>query len=170
MGVHPHTREYEEQDQTFLQDSRLSFIPEVSRQSIVGRYARSRRERSDPNFRLGYANSQKFIRAFLEAGGTVIASSDTTLGAMPGMDLHRELELLVDSGLSPLQALQAATRNPAQLIGQGHDLGTIESGKLADLIVIGGNPLQDIRNTRKIEMVIQGGKCWRLAMTPRFWT
>jgi len=158
MGVHPHTREYEEQDRSFLQDPRLSFIPEVSRQSIVGRYARSMRDRSDPKFQLGYAKSQKFIRAFLDAGGTVIASSDTTLGAMPGMDLHRELELLVDAGLSPLQALQAATRNPAQLIGQGHDLGTIESGKLADLIVIGGDPLQDIRNTQKIEMVIKGGK------------
>jgi cytosine/adenosine deaminase-related metal-dependent hydrolase len=158
MGVHPHTREYQEQDRSFLQDPRLSFIPEVSRQSIIGRYARSTRDRSDPKFQLGYAKSQRFIQAFLEAGGTVIASSDTTLGAMPGMDLHRELELLVDSGLSPLQALQAATLNPARLIGQDHDLGTVEPGKLADLIVIGGDPLQDIRNTRKIERVIKAGK------------
>ena len=158
MGVHPHTREYEEQDQAFLRDPRLSFIPELSRQSIVGRYSRSRRARSDPKFQVGYAKSQEFIKSFLEAGGTVIASSDTTLGAMPGMDLHRELQLLVDSGLSPLEALQAATRNPAQLIGQGHELGTIESGKLADLIVIGGDPLQDIRNTQMIEMVIKDGE------------
>jgi imidazolonepropionase-like amidohydrolase len=116
------------------------------------------RERSDPRFQLGYTKSQQFIQAFLEAGGTVIASSDTTLGAMPGMDLHRELELLVDSGLSPLQALQAATRNPAQLIGQDHNLGTVEPGKLADLIVIGGDPLLDIRNTQRVEIVIKAGK------------
>ena len=74
-------------------------------------------------FQRGYANSQKFIRAFLEAGGTVIASSDTTLGAMPGMDLHRELELLVDSGLSPLQALQAATLSPCPAYWSGSRSG-----------------------------------------------
>ncbi len=168
MGVHPHTREYEEQDRAFLQDSRLSFIPELSRQSIMGRYSRSRRARSDPKFQVGYAKSQEFIKSFLEAGGTVIAASDTTLGAMPGMDLHRELQLLVDSGLSPLEALQAATRNPAQLIGQGHELGTIESGKLADLIVIGGDPLQDIRNTQMIEMVIKDGKVLDIDLDAQF--
>jgi imidazolonepropionase-like amidohydrolase len=158
MGVHPHNERYEEQDRTLLQNSSLSFVPRVSRESIVGRYARTSEVRSDPKFQVGYANTQKFIRAFSDAGGTVVAASDTTLGGMPGLDLHRELELLVDAGLSSHQALQAATRVPAQLIGKGRELGTIEPGKWADLIVIGGDPLADIRNTQKIEMVIQGGR------------
>lgn len=168
MGVHPHTTEYEEQDRTLLQDPHLSFIPELSRQSILGRYARARDQRSDPKFQKGYANTQRFIKAFFDAGGTVVAASDTTLGAMPGMDFHRELELLVEAGLSPHQALQAATRVPAQIIGKGRELGTVEPGKWADLIVIGGDPLADIRNTRKIEMVIKGGKIVDTDYDPQF--
>ena len=168
MGVHPHTAEYEEQDRVFLEDPKLSFIPEVSRESILGRYARARDQRSDPKFQVGYANTQRFIKAFFDAGGTVVAASDTTLGAMPGMDFHRELELLVDAGLSPHQALQAATRVPAQIIGKGRELGTVEPGKWADLIVIGGDPLADIRNTRKIEMVIKGGKVVDTDYDPQF--
>ena len=168
MGVHPHTSEYEEQDRNILQDPNLSFIPEVSRQSILGRYARSRNGRSDPRFQVGYANTQSFIKAFFAAGGTVVAASDTTLGAMPGMDLHRELELLVEAGLSPHQALQAATRVPARLIGRGGELGTVEPGKWADLIVIGGDPLADIRNTRRIEMVIKGGQILDTDYDPEF--
>ena len=131
MGIHPYTTEYEEQDRTLFQDPRLSFVPEVSRESILGRYARARDDRSDPKFQVGYANTQRFIKDFFDAGGTVVAASDTTLGAMPGMDFHRELELLVDAGLSPHQVLQAATRVLAQIIGKGRELGTVEPGKWA---------------------------------------
>ena len=168
MGVHPHTDDYEEQDRLLLEDPGLSFIPEVSRQSILGRYARARDQRSDPRFQRGYANTQRFIKAFFDAGGTVVAASDTTLGAMPGMDLHRELELLVDAGLSPQQALEAATRVPARIIGKGRELGTIEPGKLADLIILGEDPLIDIRNTRKIEMAIPGGQILDTDYDPEF--
>jgi imidazolonepropionase-like amidohydrolase len=168
MGVHPHTTQYEEQDRTLLQDPLLSFIPGVSRESILGRYARARDGRSDPKFQVGYAKMQRFIKEFFDAGGTVVAASDTTLGAMPGMDFHRELELLVDAGLSPHQALQAATRVPAQIIGKGRDLGTVEPGKWADLIVVGGDPLADIRNTRKIELVIKGGEVLDTDYDPQF--
>lgn len=71
--------------------------------------------------------------------------------------MHDELGLLVQAGLSPLQALQAATLNPARFFGREKDLGTIESGKIADLVLLDANPLDDIANTKRISAVIYGG-------------
>ncbi|OFY57251.1 MAG: hypothetical protein A2Y87_10600 [Bacteroidetes bacterium RBG_13_46_8] len=71
--------------------------------------------------------------------------------------LHDELALLVESGFSPMEAIIAGTRNAADNIGKTNEIGTIEKGKLADLIVLEGNPLEDIKNTRNIKMVIKDG-------------
>jgi imidazolonepropionase-like amidohydrolase len=76
----------------------------------------------------------------------------------PGFSLHDELELLVRAGLTPLEALQAATRNPARYFGRLKDLGTVEAGKLADLVLLEADPLADIRNTRRITAVVAGGR------------
>ena len=73
-------------------------------------------------------------------------------------DLHDELALLVETGLSPMEALQAATLNPARYLGKDKDLGTVEKGKLADLVLLEANPLDDIHNSQKIEAVVFGGK------------
>ena len=75
-----------------------------------------------------------------------------------GWALHREMEALVAAGLSPYQALEAATRNPAEFLGATKEWGTIERGKRADLVLIAGNPLADIRNTARIEGVSVGGR------------
>jgi len=75
----------------------------------------------------------------------------------PGFSLHQELEMLVESGLTPAAALQAATVNNARALGQEKNLGSIESGKLADLLILTADPTKKIRNTRKIEVVIRGG-------------
>ena len=80
--------------------------------------------------------------------------------AFPGFSLHDELELLVESGLTPMQALQAATRNAADFSGQLDVLGTVEEGKIADLVLLDANPLADIRNTTKISTVILGGRAY----------
>jgi imidazolonepropionase-like amidohydrolase len=74
----------------------------------------------------------------------------------PGASLHDELALLVDAGLSPMEALQAATRNPGRFLRV--DAGTIEIGKRADLVLLDANPLEDIRNVRHIRAVVLGGK------------
>lgn len=76
----------------------------------------------------------------------------------PGFSLHDELALLVEAGFTPMQALQAATRNPAQFLGVSDSLGTIEAGKVADLVLLDANPLKNIRNTRKIRAVIVNGR------------
>lgn len=75
-----------------------------------------------------------------------------------GWTLHRELEALVTAGLTPNQALEAATRNPAEFLGATKEWGTIERGKRADLVLVSGNPLEDIRNTGRIEGVSMGGR------------
>jgi len=104
---------------------------------------------------------QKIFRKYLEivgqlhrAGVPVVAGTDQ---AVPGHSLHREIELYVEAGMAPLEAIQSATLVPAQVMGLAKQLGTVEVGKKADLIVLGGNPLESIRNIRKVEKVVSGG-------------
>jgi imidazolonepropionase-like amidohydrolase len=92
-------------------------------------------------------------------GVTLLAGTDlATIGIYPGFSLHDELALLVEAGLTPMQALQAATRNPAKFLGRLEQLGTIEAGKVADLVLLDANPLEDIRNTQKIRAMILNGR------------
>ena len=74
-----------------------------------------------------------------------------------GFSLHQELELLVKAGLKPTEALQAATTNPAKFLGRERDLGTVEVGKVADLVLLDADPTEDIRNSRKIRGVVLHG-------------
>ena len=89
------------------------------------------------------------------AGVPVVAGTDQSV---PGHSLHREIELYVKAGFSPLEALKAATVVPAQVMGKFSDSGTIEAGKRGDLIVLDANPLDDVANTRRIYRVITGGR------------
>ena len=92
------------------------------------------------------------------AGVGLLAGTDPPArGMVPGFSLHDELATLVEAGLTPMQALQTATRNPAVFLGELDSLGTVDKDKVADLILLEGNPLDDIRNTRRIAAVIVGG-------------
>ena len=75
----------------------------------------------------------------------------------PGFSLHQELEMLVESGLTPAAALRAATLVNATVLGEKERLGSVSEGKLADIVLLSENPLHDIRNTRHIELVIRSG-------------
>lgn len=109
-------------------------------------------------YRKAYANLQGFLVAFVGAGGRVLAGTAPHSFVLPGLSLHQEMQLFVDAGLAPMQALQSATAWVASYLGVADELGTLEEGKLADLVILADNPLQDIRYTRSIERVIQGGR------------
>ena len=95
------------------------------------------------------------------AGVQMLAGSDCPNPFVyPGFSLHDELGLLVRSGLTPAEALRTATINPARFLGVTDSLGTVASGKVADLVLLDANPLTDIANTKRIRAVIQGGRLW----------
>jgi hypothetical protein len=101
---------------------------------------------------------QELTGLLYRSGVQILCGTDTPEPYVPpGFSLHQELELLVESGLPPAAALQSATIRTATALRQASNLGSIEKGKLADLVILNANPLTDIRNTRKIDMVIRGG-------------
>ena len=111
---------------------------------------------SDP--KVYTANKLALVIAMHRAGVRLLSGTDTPLFYLvPGFSMHDELVLLGQAGLSPLEVLQAATINPARFFGREKGLGTIERGKLADLILLDANPLDDIGNTRRINAVIANG-------------
>lgn len=99
------------------------------------------------------------VQLLHKAGVPFLAGTDTPPGVyiFPGFSLHEELQRFVAAGFTPAEALQTATLNPARFLGMEDQLGTIEKGKLADLVLLGGNPLQNIANTQKIAAVIVNG-------------
>jgi imidazolonepropionase-like amidohydrolase len=105
--------------------------------------------------RAALERQREFVRLFYEAGGLVLAGSDNH--PAPGFGLHDEMRLLVEAGLPPLAALQAATQDAVRAFGWQERLGTISPGKLADLVLLEANPLDDIRNTRMIHSVVLNG-------------
>lgn len=100
---------------------------------------------------------QKSILEIHKAGGIITAGTDCPLPFPYGVSYHAELWLYVEAGLSPFETLQTATINAARAIGVDQDLGTIESGKLADMIIVEGDPLARIQDAMKIDMVIKNG-------------
>lgn len=100
------------------------------------------------------------VGALHRAGIPVVAGTDQTV---PGYSLHREIELYVQAGFTPMEAIQAATIVPARVMGMEKQSGTVEKGKRGDLIIINGNPLEDIHNTRNVEYAITNGAIYRTA-------
>lgn len=107
-----------------------------------------------------YAQNARLLN---EAGVTLLAATDVGVPAViPGISLHEELELLAEeAGLTPMEALQSATINPARVLGLSDSLGSVEAGKLADLVLLDADPLADIRNTQRILAVVADGRLYR---------
>jgi imidazolonepropionase-like amidohydrolase len=102
---------------------------------------------------------KQLVRDMHKAGVPLLAGTDTS-GLNPvlaGFGLHDELALLVECGLSPMEALQTATLNPARYFGLENEFGTIEEGKAADLVLLDADPLKDIRNIGKVRSVVMRG-------------
>ena len=150
---------YEREDYEFLQNPSLKYVPENVRERILyWQPLKKMSPREAQQLQKGYVKLQSFIVRFVNAGGKVLAGTDSSSFVLPGLSLHREMELLVEAGLSPMQAIVAATKNNAEFLRKQAELGTIEQGKLADLVILKNDPLQDIRNTKDIELVMKSGE------------
>ncbi|MCH7804757.1 MAG: amidohydrolase family protein, partial [Acidobacteria bacterium] len=118
---------------------------------------KSRLERS----RRSHKMRMRTVKVLYDMGANILVGTDST-GAphrmFYGWDIHRELEHLVNAGMKPMDVIVAASRKAAEYLGQEKDLGTVEAGKIADLLILSGNPLEDIRNSRTIEQVIYAGR------------
>jgi imidazolonepropionase-like amidohydrolase len=145
-------------DAAFTADSRLKYMPEVMKS-----YWKTQREQTPEEVtkrnRLFYTKDLQLVGLMHSAGARLLAGSDMMNPYVyPGFSLHDELALLVEAGLTPLEALRTATINPAIFLEMEKSLGTIEKGKLADLVLLDANPLEDIKNTTRIAGVVVNGK------------
>jgi imidazolonepropionase-like amidohydrolase len=106
-----------------------------------------------------FAHNLQIVGAMHRAGVPFMAGTDTAPGVyiVPGFSLHDELANFVEAGFTPMEALQTATSNPAKFLGMEASFGSVEPGKIADLVLLSANPLEDIRNTRKISIVVANG-------------
>ena len=147
----------EHPDTLFLADPRMRYVPRSQREE-------ARQSPPLPSEHLALVTSiydeyREVVRMMNRSGVLLLAGSDLSIAhRVPGFSLHDELSALVDAGLTPLQALQAATLNPARYLEATDSLGTVEAGKLADLVLLEANPLEDIQNTQKIAGVVLNGR------------
>jgi len=107
---------------------------------------------------VGYQNVLRFYKMLDAAGGKVVVGGDTNAQKVAGFVVHDEMEILQEAGLPPVHVIQAATKWAAEAVAKQSDLGTVERGKLADLVIVNADPLADIGNLRNIDTVIFDGK------------
>jgi imidazolonepropionase-like amidohydrolase len=102
--------------------------------------------------------SLNLVNIMNREGVKIIAGTDTPIGYLtPGFSLHKELELLSEAGMTNKEVLHSATIAPAEFLNIQNEIGTIEEGKLADLVILNQNPLESIKNTQDIYLVIAKG-------------
>jgi hypothetical protein len=149
-------------DPQFTSDDRLKYIPKSARAHWDPSFSdlvKAATPEDWAGIRAKFREDLKFVGRMHRAGVGIIAGTDVMNPyCFPGFSLHDELALLVEAGLSPLQALQASTKEAARFMGQLDRRGTIEPGKIADLVLLDRDPLADIHNTRSIRAVVLGGK------------
>jgi imidazolonepropionase-like amidohydrolase len=149
-------------DADFRNDARMKYVPTYMRNTMWGEDAfglKTRTAEDNAGAKRVFQKQLEVIGAMHRAGVNILVGTDTPNPyVFPGFSLHDELAMMVRAGLKPIEALQAATRNPARYLGLLDSTGTIERGKLADLVLLDRDPLADINNTRKIRAVVVGGR------------
>ncbi len=148
----------------FLKQPDLKYDPpwiQASLQPAANRYKNGFTPDFYPRIQASLALQRKLVKALEDAGVPLMAGTDASdVGPVAGFGIHDELQELVNDGLTPFQALQTATVNPAKYFRRYQEFGTIEAGKRADLVLLEANPLAEISNTRKIAGVAVHGR-WR---------
>ena len=158
-ALSPRAAEMKKRELATLKNPGLSYLPAYNLESVEGYFAGFEKmtpERRAP-VEAAYKMVQDFARRYVAAGGKMHSGSDPgTL--LPAYGLHAELELAIDAGLSPLVAIQTASLNVAKAWGKDKDYGSVEKGKVADLVVVRGDVMQEISATQNVEKVFLDGK------------
>jgi hypothetical protein len=162
MGLPKGWQRFEAEDRLMLGNEALQvYYPEDRRLTLLANYANPihLRPRNREEHEKGFRNALRFHKMYADAGGRVLAGTDGGNNATPGPALHHEIEILAeDAGFTPMQAIQASTKWPAEAVKYGNQIGTIAAGKYADLIIVNADPLQDIQNLKRVSNVIYNGK------------
>jgi hypothetical protein len=149
-------------DPQFTSDNRLRYFSGEFRDLLTGKFDPRMKESTASDFgviRKTFTAEEKVTGELFRAGVPMLAGTDVgNPFCFPGFSLHDELAFLVESGLTPLAALQAATRNPAIFMNATDRYGSVAKGKIADLLLLDANPLQDIHNTTRISHVFLAGR------------
>ncbi|MEV4620752.1 amidohydrolase family protein [Asanoa sp. NPDC049573] len=150
-------------DEVSRTDERLKYLPASTAEewwwALDELFAAGRGPTEVAQHRELFDRQLRLVDEMRRAGVPMLAGTDSaTPGCFPGFALHDELVLLVRAGLTPMQALQAATLEPARFLGRHHHEGTIRRGNLANLVLLDANPLDDIRNTQRIRAVVVRGR------------
>ncbi len=155
----PRGREFAAAHRQVADDPGLAFVPAEVKAAWVREPGRARD---------GYANVREFLLKYSEAGGKILAASDAgcCTQLVPGLSLHEEMQMLVDIGIPPMQAIQGATLWSAEVLGRDREVGSVQPGRFADFAVVDGNPLVDFGAMRRVRMVIKGGEVMDTAYDP----
>ncbi len=159
-----------------MHDPHLQFVPQKFLESWRQQRAKELQIEPATLAALQFANNRALLEKSFDvvgkmnaAGIPIMAGTDSAAPfVIPGFSLHEELELLVQAGLTPMQALQAATRGPAEFLGRLDRQGTVEAGKFANLLLLDANPIENIRNAEKIRAFVLRGNLLNRAELDRF--
>ena len=160
-GFHPLSAKFLWESAVLFSDDDLLYVTDYQRrrwfrlQNLASPVDEATRRALDR----GYENFTLFLQRFVEAGGRLLVGSDAEGLVPPGISLHQELELVVAAGiLSPLEAIVSTTRLPAEFLDRGDEFGSLEENKMADLVILNSDPLENIANTRDIFAVLKEGR------------
>lgn len=154
-----HAEDMKRRELALLRNPNLKYLPAYilkDTESFFAKYEKMAPEKRQ-DVQAGYKMLQEFVRKFAAAGGRIHTGSDPN-HVVPAYALHAELQMLVEAGLTPVQAIQTAALNVAEAWGKAKDFGSVEKGKVADLVMVGGDPLKNIVDTQNVEMVFSDGK------------
>ena len=155
----PSAGRFKERELSILDNPRAAYLPAVMREQTLRQYDRYAKFPADrlQRTREGYSKIADFIARFVKAGGIIRAGSDPNNG-LPALGVHQEMVMFVEAGLTPMQAIQAGTINVARAFRKDKDFGTVEPGKVADIIAVEGDPLKDIWAVQNVKVVVLNGE------------